>query len=53
MTDCADKLRAEQRIQARAGVVFAVPLCEALVRIRLRASRRGGCAPAVFDKIPA
>lgn len=51
MTDLTEQLSAEHRLPVLDGVVCAVTLCEAMVRLRLRTSRLGGYADVPADKL--
>ena len=53
MTDLADALTAEHGLPVLDGVSCAVGLCEAMVGLRLRTSRRGGYAPPPAHKLEA
>ncbi len=51
MTDLTEQLGAEHGLPVLDGVVCAVTLCEAMVRLRLRTSRLGGYAAVPRDKL--
>ncbi|MFH5774574.1 aspartate/glutamate racemase family protein [Paracoccus sp. NGMCC 1.201697] len=51
MTDLTERLSAEHGLPVLDGVVCAVSLCEAMVRLRLRTSRLGGYAPVPRQKL--
>ena len=51
MTDLTEQRGAEHGLPVLDGVVCAVTLCEAMVRLRLRTSRLGGYAAVPRDKL--